>query len=91
MLRVWVWEMLVLTWSLQFAYLQISTVICALIRRLELRIEGEFPKSDYSVRSLPPSLSSVRIRSADALSIPLQSMMVQPMPCQILYRRRHFD
>ena len=52
MLRVWVWEMLVLTWSLQFAYLQISTVICALIRRLELRIEGEFPKSDYSVRSL---------------------------------------
>ncbi|PIL35698.1 cytochrome P450 [Ganoderma sinense ZZ0214-1] len=51
----------------QFAYLQISTVIIALIRRLEFRIEGEFPKADYA------------------------SMMVQPMPSQIMYRRRKFD
>ena len=76
---------------MQFAYLQISTVICALIRRLELRIEGDFPKSDYSVRSLPPSLCSFLGRGADALSIPLQSMMVQPMPTNIMYRRRKFD
>ncbi|KAI0749434.1 lanosterol 14-alpha-demethylase [Daedaleopsis nitida] len=51
----------------QFAYLQISTVISALVRRMEFRLQGEFPKSDYS------------------------SMMVQPLPCQILYRRRNFD
>ena len=34
----------------QFAYLQIGTVISALIRRMEFRLEGEFPKPDYSVR-----------------------------------------
>ncbi|TFK94047.1 sterol 14 alpha-demethylase [Polyporus arcularius HHB13444] len=51
----------------QFAYLQISTAICALIRRLELKLESDFPKSDY------------------------ESMMVQPLPCKILYRRRKFD
>ena len=34
----------------QFAYLQISTIIIALVRRLEFRIEGEFPKADYAVR-----------------------------------------
>ncbi|TBU32626.1 lanosterol 14-alpha-demethylase [Dichomitus squalens] len=51
----------------QFAYLQISTIITALIRRMEFRIEGEFPKPDYT------------------------SMMVQPLPCQIMYRRRNFD
>ncbi|KAI0749433.1 sterol 14 alpha-demethylase [Daedaleopsis nitida] len=48
----------------QFAYLQIGTVISALIRRMEFRLEEEFPRPDYS------------------------SMMVQPMPCQIMYRRR---
>ncbi len=36
----------------QFAYLQISTIIVALIRRMEFRIEGEFPKADYGVRFL---------------------------------------
>ncbi|KAI0635800.1 cytochrome P450 [Trametes polyzona] len=51
----------------QFAYLQISTVISALVRRLEFRLEGPFPQPDYS------------------------SMMVQPVPCQIHYRRRKFD
>nr|AEB00644.1 sterol 14 alpha-demethylase [Ganoderma lucidum]AEB00645.1 sterol 14 alpha-demethylase [Ganoderma lucidum] len=51
----------------QFAYLQISTIIIALVRRLEFRIEGEFPKADYA------------------------SMMVQPMPSQVMYRRRKFD
>ena len=40
----------------QFAYLQISTVIIALIRRMEFRIEGEFPKADYAVRLAFPSL-----------------------------------
>ncbi|KAH9945357.1 cytochrome P450 [Epithele typhae] len=51
----------------QFAYLQISTIIVAMIRRLELRVDGEFPKSDFA------------------------SMMVQPLPCNLLYRRRKFD
>ena len=34
----------------QFAYLQISTIITALVRRMEFRLDGEFPKSDYAVR-----------------------------------------
>ena len=37
---------------MQFAYLQISTVIASLVRRIELRIEGSFPKSDYAVSRL---------------------------------------
>ena len=70
---------------LQFAYLQISTIIAALVRRLEFRLEGEFPKSDFAVRFLP---SSTVERLADYY---VQSMMVQPMPSQIMYRRRNFE
>ncbi|KAI0649384.1 cytochrome P450 [Trametes meyenii] len=46
----------------QFAYLQISTVICALVRRLELRVEGEFPASDYSSMMVSPLPTQVHYR-----------------------------
>ncbi|KAI0671481.1 cytochrome P450 [Trametes maxima] len=46
----------------QFAYLQISTVICALVRRLEMRIEGEFPASDYSSMMVSPLPTQVHYR-----------------------------
>ena len=72
----------------QFAYLQISTIITALVRRMEFRFDGEFPKSDYAVRL---GFSFGLSCWAWANGTFSQSMMVQPMPCQILYRRRHFD
>lgn len=51
----------------QFAYLQVGAIITTFVRNMEMRLEGEFPKADYT------------------------SMMVQPVPCVIAYRRRKFD
>ncbi|KAI0675909.1 cytochrome P450 [Trametes maxima] len=47
----------------QFAYLQMSTIICALIRRLELCLESEkFSASDYSSMMVSPLPTQVRYR-----------------------------
>ncbi|KAL5486133.1 ERG11_2 [Sanghuangporus weigelae] len=52
----------------QFAYLQIGTIIATITRKLELRLEGEFPAHNY------------------------HTMVTTPKdPCNIVYRRRHFD
>ena len=37
---------------LQFAYLQLSTIIATIIRRVELRVVGNFPKHNYHVGPL---------------------------------------
>ncbi|OBZ76445.1 Lanosterol 14-alpha demethylase [Grifola frondosa] len=48
----------------QFAYLQVSMIIATLVRKLEFRLEDNFPKPDFA------------------------SMMAQPFPCKIHYRRK---
>ncbi|KAI0775324.1 cytochrome P450 [Trametes elegans] len=45
-----------------FAYLQISTIIIALVRRLEFRFEGEFPQPDYSSMMVSPLPCNIHYR-----------------------------
>ncbi|KAL6299285.1 cytochrome P450 [Sparassis latifolia] len=46
----------------QFAYLQIGVLISTFVRHLELRLEGEFPKPDYSSMMVSPFPCEVAYR-----------------------------
>ncbi|CCM04255.1 uncharacterized protein FIBRA_06422 [Fibroporia radiculosa] len=52
----------------QFAMVQISSIVATMLRKIELRLEGPFPKSDYSsmmVVPKEPSLIAYRRRNFD--------------------------
>lgn len=75
----------------QFAYLQLSTVVSTIIRRVELRLEGSFPKPNYQVWVLGFDLMFM-MTDWPVIALLLQTMITLPKtPRNIIYRRRAFD
>jgi sterol 14-demethylase len=72
-----------LTRLVQFAYLQLGTLIATVIRRIEMRLDRPFPEPNYHVGLLSRSFSGyAHLRSQTMITLPKK-------PATISYRRRH--